>query len=59
MRDINNEEWVVYYHDETTGDTGVYDNGLEKAFAKWLTRYKNRKQKSVFYWAEPAPQRWC
>lgn len=59
MRDINNEEWVVYYHDEISGDSGVYDHGLEKAFAKWLTRYMNRKQKDVFYWAEPAPQRWC
>lgn len=59
MRDRNAEYWVVYYHDEITGDTGVYEYGLEKAFAKWLTRHFNKTQKSVFYWAEPEPERYC
>ncbi len=61
MRDIYewDSEWMIYYHNEITGDSGVYEYGLEKAFAKWLTRYMNKKQKSVFYWAEPEPQRYC
>lgn len=65
LYDREKEYWTVYFYNEADASYGydagaqVYKNGVDKATAKWIARFMDKKTPEfVHYFAEPEPERY-